>query len=433
MSDIDNALRTMLRERATDITTLPTRFDDLSSLDAVAGLAHRPNHRTHWATFAAAAAVVVGIASVTVALRDRDTHHSQPVRPVTPVTPPVTPRVTPPVTPPVTACTTTLPAAWTPAASTLGATSAIAIAVSSTGSVLATRDFGDKRDVVIVERGSAPRSIFTVPDPDQKTVDNGSLEGKWALVPVLRVPRNANGVIGTVAAIVLVDTTNGRTRTIETVTDAEHQAGHRTIDGAILRDGHVYWDLRPSYASQAGTVLDYEIATGQRRTIFSGQVSAPEADVVRVFWGDGSAASSAPAPEPLPPVVAAATRPARSRATLSTDGSYYAWVDSKTRIGWWAPGAAAPTYVTLPADAAPGDDPSAGVIVAGPYVYLNGETTDGSYFVLDMRTRALAKTAALLRFSGGGVFAGYRDAGGPKADPIATFVLDTATLPGLHC
>jgi len=82
MTDLDNSLRAMLRERARDISTLPADFADLASLDVLSGGAELPDHRPpRWWTFVAAAAIVAGIAGVTVAVSQRDTHHSRPATP----------------------------------------------------------------------------------------------------------------------------------------------------------------------------------------------------------------------------------------------------------------------------------------------------------------------------------------------------------------
>ena len=45
MTDLDDALRTMLRERAADISTLPADFADLASLDVLSGGAEDGVHR----------------------------------------------------------------------------------------------------------------------------------------------------------------------------------------------------------------------------------------------------------------------------------------------------------------------------------------------------------------------------------------------------
>ncbi len=84
MTDLDQALRAMLHERASDITTVPADFSDLDSLEILNGGADSAaHHRARWWTFAAAAALVALVVGVTVAVRDRDTGRPQPVAPIT--------------------------------------------------------------------------------------------------------------------------------------------------------------------------------------------------------------------------------------------------------------------------------------------------------------------------------------------------------------
>lgn len=91
MTDLDTALRSMLRERAQDITEVPARI----TTDLVTETRTR-NHRTGW-LIAASVAAVLAVVGTTLALTRDDSHHGAPA-----VTHSVTHSVTPPPTTPPT-------------------------------------------------------------------------------------------------------------------------------------------------------------------------------------------------------------------------------------------------------------------------------------------------------------------------------------------
>ena len=210
----------------------------------------RDHYGRRWTLAAAAvAAALVG----GVALGVHGLSHKRPADP--------TPTPTPA---PATTCTTTLPSAWNGAMSgrglSLGA-SAMPLAVAANGDVLAARDFGHVRDVVLVPAGGAPRTIFTVPSPDQNMVENASIEGKWAVMPVVREPRNSNGVLPEVVEVDLVDIDTRAVRTLVRVSADDITNGAVTIDSAVIGGGHVYWDVRQKYVDTVRRIEDYDIAS----------------------------------------------------------------------------------------------------------------------------------------------------------------------------
>ena len=102
MTDLDEALRAMLRERATDITVVPADLVDLSGLEMLGNDVNpgrgRGHHGRRWTLAAAAvAAALVG----GVALGVHGLSHKRPANPA-PTPPPA----------PATTCTTPLPSAW---------------------------------------------------------------------------------------------------------------------------------------------------------------------------------------------------------------------------------------------------------------------------------------------------------------------------------
>jgi hypothetical protein len=417
MTDLESALRTMLRERAADIATLPADFGDIEGLD-------RPDRgadddrRGRWWTFTAAAAVAAVVAvvvAVTVAVNERD---SRPVHPAAPTTSGASPA--PGLHP---GCTTTLPGSWSTALtshSTFGADRALLLAVSSTGTSVVARDFGTTRDVVLVAPGSGPRKIFTVARPDDQDVLSASIEGDWVLVPVMHAPRNANGVIATVHDLVLVNSATHAVRTIAHVSEADDT----TINGAAMQDGHVYWDVKPTFGSKTGTIQEYDIASKQVRTMYTGAVDAPIEHAARITWLSGTVDRS----HDLAPAVTEAIRDPRAASSLVTDGTAYAWITTSGRIGWWTSGAARATQLLLPATVAPGRHEAARLVVAGRYVYLE-RGADDARRLIDMGSGAIAATTAVLLYGGGGTFGGVDELKLPQS----AVLINTAVLPGLHC
>jgi hypothetical protein len=130
------------------------------------------------------------------------------------------------------------------------------------------------------------------------------------------------------------------------------------------------------------------------------------------------------------------------RFRLGTDGTAYAWTVSSRVLGWWVPGATAPTYQRLPKALANQDfvNPP---LVAGRFVITSSNTLS------DMRTGASAVLPAQagqvtrpdFYLSRDGVLAGlgfnendghYID--GYWADAAMTVLrIDTTSLPPLTC
>jgi hypothetical protein len=85
MTDLDTALRTMLRERGTDIDSLPADFNDLTSLDVLDRdpiLDLRRSHRTGW-LIAAAVIAVLAVVGATVGLRHGSGSSDKKINPAT--------------------------------------------------------------------------------------------------------------------------------------------------------------------------------------------------------------------------------------------------------------------------------------------------------------------------------------------------------------
>lgn len=420
MTDLDTALRDMLRERADDITTVPAAITDL----ALAPARRHPVRRHPAWLIAAAVAAVLAVVGAAVALRGA-AGQPQKVAPAT-----HSPRPTPAPTVHIThrrSCAVPLPAAWTHAVAAgthrYGALSAMPLAVSPDGThLLVARDFGQARDVVDVDRAGHVRPIYTVPQPDQYQVQHATVDNSFAAIDLQYFPRSAQNIDGTVRAVVLVDLRTGRAKELDQVSLADmlpkNGVEKRTIDASMLLDGQVYWDVRPVYGNNRGTIRDYDTATGRTRTIFTGRVGWPQLTGAGVSWGG----SQVRVRRSLPATVSAALTTSAMRNSLVTDGSAYAWVAGRGVIGWWGPGA---SITTVRVNGFTGQTLDG---VAGPYVAFGGK-------LMDTRTGALTRLPGLqpLIYGGHGVLASYGFTGQFKESATDVIRIDTTGLPELTC
>ena len=339
-----------------------------------------------------------------------------------------------------------LPGAWQQALKSssysLDGVSTIPLAMTADGGMIAARDLGTARDVVAITPGKAVRTIFTIPDPGEDQVLGASVDGSWVLLPVSRLPRHSDGVDETVVRIDLVNLSSGVHREIAHTSQADAVNGGETIGGAVIYRGHVYFDTRPTYASAARVINDYDIADGITTVVTSATAGEPESmpqlSAAGVAWTTTANKTAAVTDvASLPPIVASAIADAAGHIALSTDGSAYAWFAGHRTIGWWAPGDPAARYITLPntdqwssASFGQYDQPT----VAGQYVFLEG-------YVIDMHTGA----GAVINTFGGhargafgiapqssshGIVLGYA-ATGSTNQTFEVLRLDTTKLPDI--
>lgn len=406
-ADLETLLRDTLAARAETITHGPNWQSPQAS-------ARR--HR-QWVAPLIAAAVVVSVAATVVAIETASHTH-----------PATHPTGTPSPTPVTKSCVTSLPTSWRSALSrgttTAAANTAFPLDVTSNGSVLVSRDFGNSRDVALVSATGVARRVYSIPSPDQYQVLRATVAGSFALIPVSRLPRAANGVIPVVIRIVLVNVQTGAARTVTAVGARDYKAGANTIDGATMSDGHVYYDVRAHFASQAAAIHDYDIATHTDRVIATSPVEValgPALQARGVVWAPPYVGGVGVA-RPLPNEVD------KSTDSLVGDDSSYAWIGPGHRIAYWAPGMGVAKEFRIA-----GATPTSLVTAAGPFVLY--ETNATGVRVLDTRSGAIVTAPAVEPFatSRHGVIAGYALTGGGKVRPTALVRLDTSKLPELHC
>lgn len=307
-------------------------------------------------------------------------------------------------------CPAAVPAGWQQAVAASavdsGGISTVPLAVDRTGEVVAVRDNGDTRDVLLIGADKSVTDIYAVPDPDRNDVGFAAVDEGWVVLGVDRIPRGANGVLPTLTRIDVVDRNGGAVRTVAQSSDEDHESGGPTIDSAALFGGKVYWITRDTYAGDAGVIRSYDVRTGAVADVASGDMRAVRATaaglVWDVAWGSDGPRSEVKIPDTVPAPVTAALGAGRDTTTLSTDGSAYAWItgveQGGTGVAWWSPGFALVRVTGDVVDVATAVPP---VWVVGPYIVLGkgraGEP-DTSAIVVDSRSGAV--TALTSRLAG---------------------------------
>lgn len=433
--DLERLLRDTLAGRALDVTTGPSwRGADKGS--------RRPQR---WlAPLLAAAVVALATGSVVLVEHSFDDQRATH-RTASPTQSP-SPTPTPaPTTAVQSACRAVLPASWRTAlakgTTKVGAFSVLPLDVDSDGSVLVSRDFGTSRDVAVVAPDGRARSIYSIAAPNSNQVENGALDGKWAMIPVIGLPRFANGVDPTISRLEVVDVDTRATHTVAVdsdTTDAKH-----VIDGAALLDGHVYYDVRPVYGKQSGAMHEYDLASGTDRVIASGSLGRPVLLGRGVSWSVTPDGLHPQVRRAIPVLVTEDTNTTRPANALVTDGAAYAWVDAAGRIAWFGPGSTAPKRTARAAAGAAEVE-----AVVGPLVLFTDDADDARpVHILDTRTGAVTTAPSLGSpnefgppAARTGVFGGFSVTGtrpsGTTAPgtPITALVrIDAAKLPELHC
>jgi len=421
MSELEERLRTMLRERAGDVTHVPAHVLALPS-------ARPPGaRRTTWLV-AAAVAIVLAVAAAVVAVSG-NRHRSAPAVTKPPTVHPSTTAHPSPTTVAKEACTAALPSRWRTAVQSgtgrFGAESVMPLGISEDGrQVIATRDFGAARDVVVIDAAGHAHRIYSVPQPNTYQVIHASLDGNYAALDLSRYPRSAVTIIPSAEKVLLVDLRDLTVKVLATapfvITGSGEQG--RTIDGSVLWRGTVYWDVRPHYTARVTDVHAYSIATGHASVIAHSGPFFPRIVGGGVTWasyGDDTVSVWRTLPPPVP------------RAPgLQSDGTSYAWPVGRNRFAWWGPGRSDPVVLEVP-----GANEVHLNWVAGPFLFLDDDGVPvQATRVLDARTGALALVRHdMPLMAAGSTVVGYDFTGAFKVSGTALVRLDTAKLPGLHC
>ncbi len=271
-------------------------------------------------------------------------------------------------------------------------------AVGPAGEVVAARDTGTGRDLVLIRPDSSVTNasdtkvaaLYALPDPDVSVFGDVGIDDRWIVFAVEHLPRNANGVLPKVTRIDVIDRRTGKRRTVaaQSVADAAVVPERNVLDTVTLSEGKVYWITHDTYNSPTGVGHMFDPSTGVRTVVASGLID----DMTNGRSGAWTNASAA-----LPDAVAAL--PAGDRASVGTDGNAYGWIgqesSGRTEIGYWSPQTGVVTVsevdgldVDLSSFARP-------VLVFDSFVILNagGAATSvgASAVLIDMRSGAVVE------------------------------------------
>ncbi|MCB0923957.1 MAG: hypothetical protein KDB50_05330, partial [Mycobacterium sp.] len=259
-------------------------------------------------------------------------------------------------------------------------------AVSPEGEIVAVRDNGVARDLLLIGTDRSVRELYTLPDPDVSVFGYVGIDQRWIVMAIDRLPRNANGVLPAVSRIEVIDRRTGERRMVDerSVADRATIPERNVLDSVVLFDGKVYWISRDTYNGDTGAAHMFDPATGTRTTIASGPIHDIQTGP------DGAAWSNTPAALPAP----VAAVPAVDMTSIGTDGVAYGWVrtatEGETGIGYWSPQSGEIRIAGLDIDTADFRRP---VLVFDSFVILDpggsATTLETSAVVIDTRSGAV--------------------------------------------
>jgi len=318
------------------------------------------------------------------------------------------------------------------------------LAVGPAGEVVAVRDNGDTRDVLLIGADKSVKEIYPVPDPNRNNVGFAAMDDRWIVVGVDRIPRGANGVLPTLTQIDLIDRNGGPVRTVVRANDEDFRTGGPTIDSVALFDGKVYWITHEKYASSNGITRSYDVNTGAIAEVSSGSMGSLRARAIGltgIVEGYSKQATwqrmevTIPAQLPTPVVDAVGTGP--DRFSLVTDGAAYAWLtgldQGVTGVAWWSQQS---QLVRVTGDIVTVKDWLPGIWMVGPYVVIGQgrQSTNAQSTVVDTRSGAVTRLDDWVIGADGGTIAlAVQHGPGGKEAPYYPVVLRADQLPSLTC
>lgn len=334
-------------------------------------------------------------------------------------------------------CPTALPGSWADALRAglvdVGGVSARTLAAGPAGEVVAVRDNGSTRDVVLISADSGPKTLHAVPNPDQNDVQMAALDDRWLVIGVGYAPPDANGIIPAIERIDVIDRRGGQLRTIAQTDAQDRLSGRLTIDSVALYQGTVYWITHDTFAANNGVLRSFDLADGSTADVATGSMAHVRATAAGLGWdvgrGPGGTTSEVKIAATLPAEIAGAVGTGSELLTLATDGEVYAWLDDVTGLAWWSPesglvrvtGGAAGTGARLP-----------DTWVAGPFVVIGAGNTAS---VVDVRSGAVAGLPAPVVDVDGGTMAMLlpRSPEGGKLGPTMPAAIRTDLLSPMMC
>lgn len=355
---------------------------------------------------------------------------------------------TPPAEPQATErpfCEVAVPATWQSAIDTgrvdTGGVSTLPLAVSRAGEVIAVRDNGNTRDVLLVGADRSAAEIYAVPDPAKNDVGFAAIDDRWIVIGVDRIPRGSNGVLPGLIRVDVLDRQGGPVRTVAQRSMADYTTGRNAIDSVAAFDGKVYWLTHESPDDDTTTLSSYDLATDAVDEVPSDSAHDLRTSAAGLTWSrEGPGMSQMKIDGALPPAVAESVGHGQDRVSVASDGTAYAWLtgldEGGTGVAWWSPDSGlvrvtgevvAPIRLSVPV-----------VSVAGPYVVIDrgpreGSARDAYTAVVDTRSGAVTYLANLTRGADGGTIAVDVGVVPNKLVPPNLSVVRGDSLPGLSC
>lgn len=276
-----------------------------------------------------------------------------------------------------------------------GGVSTIARAVAPGGEVLAVRDTGDTRDLILIGTDKSVRDVYAVPEPNTFDIGYGGIDDRWIVFALVHIPRNSNGVLPTIRRIEIIDRADGSVRTVATQSEADQSVipELNVLDSVALHDGRVYWLTRDTYSSDTGTVRSFDPGTGATTDVESGPMRDLRAGAGGVSWApSGPGRNELRLPAELPEELTAVAD--ADRVSLGTDGAAFGWIvgveQGGTGVGYWSPESGVVTVTGLELKT---DDYVPPVLVHGPFVLVDkgfgAGGSDSSGIVVDTRSGAV--------------------------------------------
>jgi hypothetical protein len=270
--------------------------------------------------------------------------------------------------------------------------------------------------------GHASRAIYTA--PSSLRLDDGRIgslpepvfDGDWVAFATEPKRHGSPGL----SHLGVVNIQSGDVRMIY------NRVGSSVLRRPILVHGVVYWTVTD--LSGSGLVYSYDIASGERHTVDSGQLGGPFTVGGGVYWAkDQSLVTHIPGV--LPPGYVVQTKPS-ANPVFVVDGARVAWVRGDDILVRQAGGPSVSVYHSTA-----GVQPQV-VALVGPYlVWHDSVQYDLKLIILDLRTGATARLTQI----------------GPAVMPVGTptghylvldirdglftppTVVDTARAPRLRC
>lgn len=340
-------------------------------------------------------------------------------------------------------CTVEMPTQWSEAiaasAVDTGDISTTPRAVSPSGEVVAVRDSGEERQLLLIGTDKSVRQLFSMARPELFTIGYAGIDDRWILFAVVRHPRDANGVLPQTVRIDLIDRQDGSLRTVaeQSAADAAATPDRNVIDDVVLSEGKAYWITRDTYNGDSGVVHSFDPATGTQTDVAAGPISDLRTGSSWAPWTTAD----------LPAAVAAI--PSVNKASVGTDGTAFGWIADVAHggdgIGYWSPqtGIVKVNGVDLHPDVTK----FARVLVFDSFVIIGAggmtSTLGVSATIVDTRSGAVAELTPrnpdqydMVTASRGGTLALNLWAGpgrGPKESDRAVGLVRAGALAPLHC